>query len=276
MQIDAYAATIHEHPSHLVEALCAGLHGEPRNARGMHGYTQGWEIASRGSGDVLARVLAGGRNPHPHAWAQGDDAQGFAQLVRDTWPGAHHVTRIDAAQDFEAPGTYERLRDLFRGVISAKRIRGREIVPEDLDEGRTFYGGAPSSDLRVRLYEKGKQLRAQLPPGLQDNISPDRVRLEAQARPQKEARVFAASCTPEQVWGFSAWTQELAHQAMDLDVPRVVGRSWRESDDDRAFRFMIRQYGPLLQRLEQDLGSWCVVGKTIGAAIQDAHHKEES
>lgn len=270
MQIDAYAATIKEHPGQLVEALCHGLQGVPRSTRGMHGYTQGWEIVSTGSGDVLARVLAGGRNEHPHAWAQGDDAQGFARLVRDTWPEAHHVTRIDAAQDFEAPGTYERLRDVVRGVIASKRIRGREIVPEDLDEGRTFYGGAPSSDLRVRLYEKGKQLRAQLPPALQEQVSQDRVRLEAQARPQKEARFVAASCTPEQVWGFAAWTQELAAQAMALDVPRVVGRSWRESDDERAFRFMIRQYGPLLQRMEQDLGSWCVVGKTIGAAIEDA------
>lgn len=269
MRLDAYAATIQEHPSNLVETLCHGLNGEPINARGMHGYTQGWEIRAKGSTDVLARVIAGGRNPHPHAWAQGDNTDAFVELVREVWPGRHHVTRLDACQDFEAPGAYELLRDTMRQVITPRGVKGREIVPEDLDEGRTFYAGSPKSDVRARLYEKGKQLHAQLPPThLQFlGVSMDRVRLETQVRPQHDSRKAAAYCTPDEVWGFSAWTRDLAIQALAVDVPRVQTKPWREQDDERAFRHMIRMYGPMLLRLERDLGSWGVVGKTIGEAV---------
>ena len=38
----------------------------------------------------------------------------------------------------------------------------------------------------------------------------------------------------------------------------------RETDDERAFRFMTMQYGPLLKRMLGDLGSWECVGLTIG------------
>lgn len=268
MRFDAYAATIQEHPIELVQYLAHGLHGQPRSTRGMHGYTQGWEIASTGSGDVLARVLAGGRNPHPHAWAQGDATEQFVQLVRDGYQGRHHVTRMDACEDFDAPGAYEILRTTVRDIITPRGIKGREIVPEDIDEGRTFYAGSPKSDVRLRLYEKGKQLRAQAPAEALEEISPNLVRLEPQVRPQKESRKAAAYCTPAQVFGFSAWTHDLALKALELDVQRVQTKPWREPDDERAFRHMLRMYGPLLERLQADFGSWCVVGKTIGEAIE--------
>jgi hypothetical protein len=44
---------------------------------------------------------------------------------------------------------------------------------------------------------------------------------------------------------------------------------WREADDERAFRFMVRQYGPLLARLRDELGDWTCVGLTIGAAVDE-------
>lgn len=269
MRFDWYAATIQAHPVELVEALAQDLGGHPRGTRGMHGYTQGWNIED-GRGDTLARVLAGGRNGDPHAWASGEATEAFCEAIRVRYEGRHHVTRFDAAEDFQAPGTYDLLRDLIRGVTRPRRVKGREIVPEDPEDGRTFYAGAPTSDVRLRLYEKGKQVRGQLPEHLVETVSPDWVRIEAQVRPQKDARHLAAWMPPTQVWGFSDWTQDLAAQALALDVPRVQNRPWREADDDRAFRFMIQQYGPMLARLERELGSWGVVGKTIGSAVEAA------
>jgi hypothetical protein len=54
---------------------------------------------------------------------------------------------------------------------------------------------------------------------------------------------------------------------LELDVPRVQMNVWREADDDRAFHFMIRQYGHMLERMRGDLGDWGCVGLQIGDAI---------
>jgi hypothetical protein len=45
-------------------------------------------------------------------------------------------------------------------------------------------------------------------------------------------------------------------------------KAGRESDDQRAYRYMVMQYGPLLQRLLRDLGSWACVGMTIGDDVE--------
>lgn len=279
MRFDWYAATIQEHPIELVQSLREDLGGEAKPTRGMHGYSQGWEIADT-QGRTLARVLAGGRNGDPHAWASGEATQGFCEVVRGRWPDRHHVTRLDAAQDYAAPGSYERLREVVRRVARDNRVKGREIVPEDLADGRTFYGGAPSSDVRARLYEKGKQMRGQLIGGVPDGLMlvidgqeypfEDWTRLEVQVRPQRQAKKTAAYVTPEMGWAFASWTSAVAQEVMGLDLERIDGRCWQEPDDERSLRYLVRQYGNLLRRMKAEAGSWRAVGATLGELVDKA------
>ena len=50
---------------------------------------------------------------------------------------------------------------------------------------------------------------------------------------------------------------------LDLE-PVQVGKPWRQSNDERSYAFLLAQYGPLLQRVYADLGSWVCVGEQLG------------
>ena len=43
---------------------------------------------------------------------------------------------------------------------------------------------------------------------------------------------------------------------------------WRQSDDDRAYSYMLAQYGGMLRRRFEDIGSWDLVGRQIGDDLQ--------
>lgn len=265
MRFDWYQATIPDHPLEVVEAVLARLApgGQVTEGRGLHGYGQSFTVR-RSDGDRAALILCGGNNgARPNAQATGAQAHDFASLVRELWP-AHKVTRFDAAQDMAGEGAYETLEATCRELAVERSLKGTAIVPDDVADGRTYYIGAPASDVRTRLYDKTAEQRRHLPPERHDEIPEHWVRIEAQVRPRKEAGFFAATLTPEQAWGCSAWTHELARRLFSLEVARVEMQAGRESDHDRTYRFMLQQYGPTLCRMLADLGSWDCVGLTIG------------
>lgn len=268
MRFDWYQATIPENPVVLVETLKATLapEGDIIEGRGRHNYHQSFRVRDA-RGERVAEVLAGGPNGHPNATASGVMTDGFVRVVREAWP-SHRVTRFDAAEDLAQEGAFDELEAVCRGVAKELGVKGRSIVPDDPSEGRTYYLGAPSSDNRVRLYDKTAETRAKLPPERHQEVPEHWARLEVQVRPRKEWKAFAAQATPEQAWGFAGWTHELARRAFALELERITMQAGRETDDERAFRFMTMQYGPLLKRMLGDLGSWECVGLTIGEAIQ--------
>lgn len=268
MRFDWYQATIPENPIVLVESLKAALapEGEITEGRGKHNYHQSFTVKN-GRGDRVALVLAGGPNGHPNATASGVATDGFVQVVREAWPD-HRVTRFDAAEDLCQEGAWEAAESICRGVAKELGVKGRAIVPDDPSEGRTYYMGAPTSDVRVRLYDKTAESRRNLPPERYSEIPDHWVRLEAQVRPRKEWKAFAAKISPEVVWGFAGWTAELAKRALELEVKRITMQAGRESDSERSYRFMIKQYAKVLSQMKRDLGSWECVGLTIGDDIE--------
>lgn len=276
MRFDWYAATIDAPPNVILGTLVErmGAHGV-ESTRGLHGYTEGWEI--KGENGTVARVLAGGRNPHPHAWASGSDTDAFVEAVRSSWRDSHTVSRMDSAEDFQGAGadTWERLNAMCLAIADEQRLKVSQAGDyHRLRDGRTLYVGSKKSPVFLRLYEKGKQLRSQVTEGA-DLIPDDWCRLEVQVRPAKDAKRAAAHVSPEQAWGFAAWTAQLAERCIGLDVPRVQMHVWREADDARALWFMARQYGLMLKRLRADLGDWAAVGQCVGEVI-DRQSRERS
>lgn len=275
MRFDWYQATFAEKsPNGLLDDLQAaygpGARVDPFAP--LYGYGEGYAVVQ---GDLVrARVLADGhgvheiRKKHVHAWATSDDTDAFVDCVRNEWPGKHLVTRMDPENDFDEPGVFERLLAvcLARGFADDVKLY-RNGDWDRLIDGRTLYMGAPSSDVRARLYEKGKQLRSQVDTSGK-LLSLDWTRLEIQIRPQGDARLAAASMTPEEAWGCSQWTHSLLKDVTGIEVPRVRMRVWRKSDDQRAFEWMCKQYGRMLERLVPDLGDWLAVGLQIGSEIE--------
>ena len=263
MRFDWYQATVPEHPIRLVEVLGESLGVDSvEPGKGRHNYLQSFRLLDS-EGHRVAEVLAGGSNGHPNVTSSGEGTQRFVDALRLNWP-EHNVTRVDSAEDFTGAEVFTQLETACRSVASACRVKGRSIVPDDLSDGRTYYLGAPSSDVRVRLYDKAAELRRKLPPDAHSKIPEHLIRLEAQVRPRKEYKSVACRLAPEQVWACAGWTAQLYQDVFHLPLERIAMQAGRETDHARAYRFMLQQYAKVLRTQCLDLGSWSAVGLQIG------------
>ena len=268
-RFDWYAATIGDTEEGVLARLEADLGATAEPGTALHGYEHGYDLRTGGS--TVARVLAGGRNGAPHAWASGDDTDRFVDVVRSAWPGLHRVSRMDAAEDLEADGAWDTLFGECVAIAEDRGLRvnqaGDWLHTGPTDPGRTLYLGSQHSAVRVRLYEKGKQLRGLAMDGGSD-ISPDLVRLEVQVRPEGPARWRAAVGEPDEAFGYADWTRELAARVLALDVERVRIKERRETDDERAIEWLVRQYGEHLERLADRAGGWAAVGDELHRVME--------
>lgn len=262
MRFDWYQATFTEDIDELVGSFAANLGTQVVEGRGLHGYTRSYNLEN--ATGTVARFLGGGPNGRPSGWASGEDTQAFVDVARGLYPDRHYVTRFDSAEDFVAPDAFEKLQAACLSMADERRLKVSQAGDwHRMEDGRTIYVGSRKSPVFIRLYEKGKQMRASVTDGAED-IPPDWIRLENQVRPGRNARDRAASASPEEAWGFSGWTLELARRVLELDVERVPISVWRQPDDERAFDFMIRQYGDMLERRQARAGGWSHLGDDIG------------
>lgn len=273
MKFDWYAATLPGVPAmDALEVIRSGMGGKVEEGRRRLGYAQCFRVIDA-SGDQVAEVLSGsiGKNHlETHAVATGGSAPQFAAVVRGAYP-EHRVTRFDAAEDLDEPGACVRLTETMGEVAARNRVKGLWIQPDDPEDGATYYLGGKSSSVTARCYQKGLQQRKLLHPARRPDVSEHWARIEVQVRPPKQiGKTLAATLTPEQAWGFSAWSQDLILAALALNVEKVKGIGWQpQSDDERTFDWLCRQYGPLLGRMVEDLGSWECVGLTVGDRIAE-------
>jgi hypothetical protein len=125
------------------------------------------------------------------------------------------------------------------------------------------------------LYDKAAELRLHLAPDQHHTIPDHLTRLEAQVRPKKDFKAHSARVDVESVWGYSGWTWELYGEVFKLPLERIEMKAGRESDDARAYRFMLQQYRRILERQCSDLGTWAAVGLQIGDDLRKLASKDE-
>lgn len=273
VRFDAYSATLRGQKHEDLAQLLIGQVGTGRctvHAGNGH-HTFGHRLAVKDeSGSEVGSVQWGGRQgDRLMIEVKGERTPGAVEAIRAL--GTHRVTRVDACADFDAPGTFEALLVPFVQVKKAHRLKGSKLgdwedFPED---GRTMYLGAPSSSVRVRLYEKGKQ------PEFRHLAKPDWTRIEVQARPLKDAKTGFAALTPLEVWGASTWTRDLAGKVLEQHIdPHPAGTVYRLSQRDAALRWMCKQYGSHLISLADDLGGWEVLGLTLNEMLQEQKRRK--
>jgi hypothetical protein len=216
---------------------------------------------------TVAKVWHGGCHPYPHIVLSGDPTQPGVELIRATYPD-HKVTRADACEDFDRP-VFDPIQSAMLQAAKQHRVkvdtRGDHLLTK---EGRTVYLGSVKSACRMRLYDKAAELRSKFAkdPIRLAEVPEHLVRLEAQVRPATDqAKRLFAQIEPSEVMGCSAWQREVWRLVMGLEVdPVEVRRPWRQADDDRAYAYMLAQYGKLLKRKFRENGSWECVGLQIG------------
>lgn len=271
-RFDWYQATVRAPVDDVLEAFgsASGRVGLT-HGRGHHGYAHS-TILERSDG-FKATLWHGGSHEYAHAVLTSESAHPGAEVIRASFP-EHFVTRVDVCEDFGDEGAFDRILGEVLTVAKDHRVkvdtRGDHLLTF---KGRTVYLGAPSSACRNRLYDKAAELRAKFAadPVKLAQVPEHLARLEAQVRPKTQlARQMFATIEPAAVMGSSAWLRDLWHRVAGLDVEPVhVEKAWRQSNDERAWAYLLAHYGPLLRRVHADLGTWDCVGLQIGADLAD-------
>lgn len=256
---DWYQATIDEFPQVLTEALME-MPGatELVAGRGRQNYHHAMSVVSP-DGDILATVLHGGPNGAPNARGTGENAEAFAAIIRQHWPQAHRVTRLDSAEDVRAD--FPAMHAACREIAARHRIKGHSRIPDAAADGSTYYMGAESSPTRFRCYEKGKQVASSAVNPAE--VPQDWVRLETQWRPIREARETAATLSAGEVWGVSNWTQHIARQLLDANPTRFISQTRLKTSYEARYAAMLHQYGGLIGEMHVRLGSWSAVAEQL-------------
>lgn len=265
-RFDWYQGTIPAPLNDVLESLHSLGEGvRISHGKGKHGYAH--EAVLNDAGGPIARVWHGGCHEYPHAVLTGEHAHPGAELIRAQFPD-HTVSRADACEDFDKP-VFDSIQEAMLTAAKAHRVKvgtaGDHLLTK---QGRTLYLGSAKSVCRMRLYDKAAEMRARVgrDPIKLAAIPEHLTRLESQVRPASaEARRAFARIEPIEVMGCSAWQREVWRLVMGMDLdPVEVRKPWRQSDDDRAYAFLLAQYGKVLQRMKEDLGSWECLGLQIG------------
>lgn len=264
---DWYQATV-RHPVDDVLAGLVELAESPRLRHGKGRHAYGHTTTVDGRDGAVAQVLHGGSHAYPHVVFSGEATQAGVEFIRARFPD-HSVTRVDAREDFGDEGAFERIKPVMLAVADECRVKVGCAGDWALrNEARTLYLGSPSSACRLRLYDKAAELRGKFAadPVKLAAVPEHLSRFEAQVRPQTaQAKASFATIEPLAVMGSSRWLRDVWMGVAGLQLePVQVGKAWRQSDDDRAYSYLLAQYGAVLRRRMQDHGSWCALGKQIG------------
>lgn len=253
MRFDWYQATVEAHPFHVIDMLGQSLGAvDIQEGGGRFGYKVSQTLVGE-ENDRLAVVLSGGANPHPNITGSGVMAEDVARTIREHWSD-HRVTRVDAAEDMIGIGSYDRLLEPCQSIARGSRVKGISFIPDDLADGRSYYMGSATSDMRVRLYDKTAETRSKLPAERHSEVPEGWSRLECQCRPRRDLRDALSLACPNQVWGSTKWTLALARACMALNIDRIERDKIVPSSDAQAFAHLLHQYGPLLARMRGYLG----------------------
>lgn len=233
-----WSATTHEGSKGVVDDLLQALGAEVVTlGKGLQGWSQS-VIAHDAGGYKVGAVYFGGGRDDVHVISsshQADDARRSVVGI-----GSARTARVDTRVDTLAP--FEDLRSLCESVAGQKaRITYMESTQAGESLGRTVYVGAPTSSVRVRLYEKHLES-----PGL---YAEGTNRVEVQLRPPSRAKEMVSSWSPAETFCASELTRRLARElGSDVAHPGSLQKARATPDLERALESMGAQYGKSVDR----------------------------
>lgn len=264
MRFDWYQASIpNVDPEVVMQALArSDYYGDWEQIKPLKNYDSAAAFVV--GNETRFKINFGGQNEEhgPNIVGSGACAQVLADVIREKFP-QHRVSRLDSCEDYYHENAYDYLRKLALKIGKQNRVKCLEIVKplKESDDGRTLYLGSDTSAVSMRIYEKGMQLKT----------DSQWVRAELQIRPQKKQKSVVAMLNPTEVWGMSKWSHQMGVQLGKRDLQRVEAQVYQPSDHERAYRWLLWQYGPLLRAMEVIHGSPEAVGSQI---FYDLDHPE--
>lgn len=225
--------------------------------KGLQGWSQSVE-AFDGDGYKLGQVYFGGGRDDIHVLSTSSAADVARRRVIDyaNAKTARVDTRVDTLAEWDhLEGELSAAADTYGARIITMESRERGV-----SMGRTIYLGAPSSRIRVRIYEKWLESPGQFVEGTN--------RVEVQLRPHSKAKGTVSSWTPAETFCASRTTRDLAHRLGDAFAPTVSLRLDRATPElEQTLAFMGKQYGNAVARfLEKSGGD---IGRVLSYLTDD-------
>lgn len=243
-----WSDTTHQGFTGVVDDLLAALGAEVVTVgKGLQGWSQSVEAFDAGGYKTGAVFFGGGREDVfvRATSSQADDARRAVLGI-----GEPRTARVDTRVDTLVP--FDELRALCAGVAGPRTQLAywEGSLGSGESTGRTLYVGAPSSAVRVRLYEKWLES-----PGLYVEGT---NRVEVQLRPPSRAKQTVSGWGPAETFCASKLTRRLA-EALELDVarPGTLQKSKGTPDLERTLEAMGEQYGNAARKwLALSGGDW--------------------
>lgn len=214
--------------------------------KGLQGWSQSVEAFDE-QGFALGRIYFGGGREDVHVVSSSTPADQVRDLVcldAKRVRTARVDTRVDSLVPFEElAGILEYAASGYGSMITRMEssVRGEST-------GRTVYLGAPSSAVRVRLYEKWLESPGEYVEGTN--------RVEVQLRPPSKAKERVSGWNRAQTFCASKVTQELADRLGADLVPAASLHVRRGTPDlERTIEAMAEQYGKAARRYCEVFGS---------------------
>jgi hypothetical protein len=207
---------------------------------------QGWSSSVKAhdaEGYLLASVYFGGGRDDVHVVSTSAVADRARRAVVGRDAGARTArvdTRVDTLMPFE---DLERVCETAAGQKARLTRMESYTVSDGVKEslGRTLYVGAPSSMVRVRLYEKWRESPGQYVEGTN--------RVEVQLRPPSRAKGMVSAWSPAETFCASQLTRRLASElGPEVAHPGTLQKARATPDLERTLRAMGEQYGPACER----------------------------
>jgi hypothetical protein len=241
MRFDGYAGTLREVDFDLAaRSIAHALGGEVERGQARRRYGEVLDINLEGRQAAWVGWDRG--NGTVYFEGKGETTPDLAKAVRRHFKG-HTVARADVCEDYDAPGAFERLVGLVRECKGPRVDAGFVRLPDDPDKGRTWSAGVRGAVGMIRVYESGK-MRERLHLG-----RPNLARLELECRPHyAEQKVAAASMSPADFWGFTAWTHRVGEAITQVDLARYEG-SVRRTTEHKTTLYIARTFRRHLEGL---------------------------
>lgn len=234
LRVDWFEATV-ELDTHVLLAYLALFCTDDteewvmKKGKGQHGYLRSTQLIGP---TFECTVLDLGNDGYPHVRATGQNADAVRRVLHGIGC-AGRASRVDIACDsLEGWTTAERRVLDFADTHPKTQIMHMGDFHR-AERGRTYYLGAPTSERRVRIYEKGIQL----------GLDPQWVRVELQLRPNNRAA---------KGWAFRATLPELANSSRTFVAVRALEGLYVPPLFERPGRYPIHalahQYGRILKQ----------------------------
>lgn len=233
-----WTATTHQGYAGVVDDLLEAVGAQTVTVgKGLQGWSQSINAFDAGGFKTGAVYFGGGRDD-VHCVSTSSQAHDARRAVVGI--GEARTSRVDTCVDTLVP--FGELRSLLEDVAGPRtKLIYMESMVGGQSAGRTLYVGAPSSSVRVRLYEKWLES-----PGLYVEGT---NRVEVQLRPPSRAKEMVSGWGPAETFCASKLTRRLA-AALEQDVarPGTLQKSKGTPDLEQTLEAMGVQYGNAVRK----------------------------